>query len=176
MKAGPRRDPRRLRDILDAIERIHRWHATHATHAAPSADDVVDEPADMYRSAVLRELGVIGEAANALSDRFVAEHPELPWKQIRGFRNRVVHEHWDTDWAIIEKIVTRSLPELQRVAAPSAAPKERPPSFAEAARRPPWGTPVPAVAHGPTCDVWMPLARTRCGLRPGHKGHHRSAC
>ena len=117
MKAGRRHDPRRLRDIVDAIERIQRWHATQA---ATSADDFFGELGDMYRSAVMRELAVIGEAANALSDRFVAEHPELPWKQIRGFRNRVVHEYWDTDWAIIEEIVTTSLPELQRVAGPSS--------------------------------------------------------
>ena len=129
----------------------------------------------MYRSALLRELAVIGEAASALSDRFVAEHPELPWKQIRGFRNRVVHEYWDTDWAIIEEIVTTSLPELQRIAASSAAPEAQPSSFSDALRRPPWGAPVPAAAPGPRCDVWMPLARARCALRPGHTGHHRSA-
>lgn len=172
MKAEPRRDPRRLRDILDAIERIQRWHARRA---APLADDVSEEPADMYRSAVLRELAVIGEAASALSDRFVAEHPELAWKQIRGFRNRVVHEHSETVWAIIEEIVTTSLPELQRIAASSAAPEAQPSSFSDALRRPPWGAPIPAVAPGPRCDVWMPLARTRCALRPGHTGHHRSA-
>jgi uncharacterized protein with HEPN domain len=173
VKAGRRRDPQRARDIVDAIERIDRWHALQA---APLAEDFYGELGDMYRAAVMRELAVIGEAASALSDRFLSEHPELPWRQIRGFRDRVVHEHWDTDWAIIEEIVTTSLPELQRVAGPSAAPpKEPPPSFSDAARRPPWGAPVPAVAPGPSCGVWMPLARARCALRPGHAGHHRSA-
>ena len=62
-----RRDGERACDILGAIAKIERWRTLH------------DSNDDMFRSAVMRELGVIGEAANALSDEFKSQHPEIPW-------------------------------------------------------------------------------------------------
>ncbi len=97
------RDLRRLGDILGSIGKIRRWKATQEQH-------------DMYRSAVLRELGIIGEAANHLSDGFTSAHPEVPWRSVVGLRNALVHEYWDTHWPLIEAIVDNDLPGLERAA------------------------------------------------------------
>lgn len=132
----------------------------------------------MYRSAVMRELAVVGEAAGALSDQFAASHPELPWKQIRGFRNRAVHSYWDTDWAVIEDIVSNDLPRLRDVAQSGAAPAARvePTQLADVARRRRWaGSPPARQGDGERCNAWMPIARTCCALEPGHRGHHRAS-
>lgn len=93
------RDGRRLRDIADSIAKVQRWTAE-------------SREGDMYRSAVFRELAVIGEAANHLSDQFKADHPEIPWPRIVGLRNALVHEYWDTHWPLIEAVVRESLPTL----------------------------------------------------------------
>lgn len=178
MRRSRRLDPLRIRDIVESIGRIERWSKERNT-SPPSS--FAAEPGDMYRSAVLRELTVIAEAALALSDRFVAEHPDLPWSEIRGFRNRVVHEYWDTDWAIIEQMIARDLPALQCAVAlfvePPSAP-DVPELLRAASQRPEWSSPVarPTTAGDvATCGAWMPIARARCALPPGHAGHHRSS-
>lgn len=45
--------------------------------------------------AVIRAIEVIGEAAGRVSDDFVAQHPEIPWRQIIGMRNRMIHGYDD---------------------------------------------------------------------------------
>jgi len=42
-------------------------------------------------SAVLYQIGVIGEAVKRLSEPFRAAHPSIPWSRIAGMRNRVIH-------------------------------------------------------------------------------------
>jgi uncharacterized protein with HEPN domain len=47
----------------------------------------------MLRFAVERQLLVLGEAANHLTDEFRDEHPEIPWRQIIGLRHILAHEY-----------------------------------------------------------------------------------
>ena len=93
MSRQSRRDTERSGDILDAIAKIERWRA-----ARNHADD-------MFRSAVMRELAVIGEAVNGLSDGFKTSRPEIPWRSIVDLRNVLTHYYWDTAWALIEHLL-----------------------------------------------------------------------
>ena len=68
----------------------------------------------MFRSAVMCELGVIGEAANTLSDKFKTERPEIPWRSIADLRNVLTHHYWDTVWALIEQTLDDDLGLLRR--------------------------------------------------------------
>jgi len=98
-----RGDRLRARDIIDAINRIEAW----------VSDKTAAWPADLFRSGVLREMAVIGEAAANISDEFKQAHPEIPWRSIIGFRNKLVHEYWDTAWSIVEDAIRTSLPPLK---------------------------------------------------------------
>ena len=66
----------------------------------------------IFQDAVLRQLTIVGEASTKVSREFTSRHPEIPWQQIAGFRNRIVHDYFgfnlDTAW----QIETVSLPEL----------------------------------------------------------------
>ena len=62
--------------------------------------------------AVIRNFEIIGEAANRLPEDFKASHSEIDWHRIRGFRNRIVHDYFGIDYAIVWKIKTLFLPEL----------------------------------------------------------------
>ena len=55
---------------------------------------------------------VIGEAAAGLSDGFIAQHPEVPWRQIIATRNRVVHGYFEVDLDILWDVAIIDVPEL----------------------------------------------------------------
>jgi uncharacterized protein with HEPN domain len=70
----------------------------------------------MVQKAVLYELVTIGEAANNLSDKLKAMHPEVPWRDIVDFRNVLAHHYWAISLEIVGKIIKDEdkLPTLKR--------------------------------------------------------------
>ena len=74
-----------IADIIEAIERIQLY--TRGT----SAEDFVRDGKTV--DAVLRNISVIGEAAANLPEELKVAHPEIPWKEMIGMRNKVIHEY-----------------------------------------------------------------------------------
>jgi uncharacterized protein with HEPN domain len=68
---------------------------------------------DKTWSAVLYQIGVIGEAVKRLSETFRAAHPSIPWTQIAAMRNRVIHGYDSVDLELVWRTATVSVPELQ---------------------------------------------------------------
>lgn len=66
----------------------------------------------LIRYAVERQLLVIGEAANHVSEAFREKHPEIPWGQIIGQRNILAHEYGEILAERIWLAATKSVPEL----------------------------------------------------------------
>ncbi len=62
--------------------------------------------------AVVRNFEIIGEAANRIDEDFRNNNPEIEWKRIRGFRNRIVHDYFGIDYAIVWNIVATYINEL----------------------------------------------------------------
>jgi uncharacterized protein with HEPN domain len=62
--------------------------------------------------AVIRNFEVIGEAANRIDPDFRDKNPEIEWKRIRGFRNRIVHEYFGIDYEIVWEIINTYLDEM----------------------------------------------------------------
>ncbi|MDE2058711.1 MAG: DUF86 domain-containing protein [candidate division NC10 bacterium] len=62
--------------------------------------------------AVMWNLTIIGEAARHIPPTVEAAYPEIPWPQIRGMRNRIVHGYEQIDWEIVWKAVQEELPPL----------------------------------------------------------------
>jgi uncharacterized protein with HEPN domain len=67
---------------------------------------------DMRALAVVRLIEILGEAARAVSDSTRALHPEIPWRQIIGTRDRLIHGYESVDLDVVWVIVTRDLPAL----------------------------------------------------------------
>jgi uncharacterized protein with HEPN domain len=84
-----RRESLYLADIVEAARTVARWLSEHGDRW---------ESDDILRNAVLRQLMVIGEAASNLSEELRSTLPEIPWRQIRGFRNHAVHAYFSLDW------------------------------------------------------------------------------
>ena len=67
---------------------------------------------EMLALAVIRLLEVMGEATRGLSQEVKDKNPQIPWKQIAGTRDRLIHGYFDVDLDIIWNIVSRDLPPL----------------------------------------------------------------
>lgn len=65
-------------------------------------------------SGILRELEIIGEAAGKISSETQNRFPEIPWKQMIGMRNRLIHAYFDIDHAIIWKTIEEILPSFSK--------------------------------------------------------------
>jgi len=65
------------------------------------------------QDAVLRNFGVIGEAVNHLPEGIREAHPEIPWPQMRGLRNLVIHEYFGINLEILWATVQENLPPLK---------------------------------------------------------------
>jgi len=55
----------------------------------------------------------LGEAARQLPEDFTSRYPNVPWRQIAGLRNRIVHDYFDLDLEIIWQVIYHDLPSLQ---------------------------------------------------------------
>jgi uncharacterized protein with HEPN domain len=62
--------------------------------------------------AVVRNFEIIGEAANRIDPDFRDANPEIEWKRIRGFRNRIVHDYFGIDYEIVWSIIESYLDEM----------------------------------------------------------------
>lgn len=61
---------------------------------------------------VIRRLEIIGEAANRVSAETKQKHPDLPWTEMIGMRNMMIHEYDNLDFEIVWETVQRDLPVL----------------------------------------------------------------
>ena len=100
-----RDDRERLLHIQDAIERIEKY--AKKGKEAFARDELI-------QSWILRHLQIIGEACRALSPEFKAQHSDVPWSDIIGMRNILVHDYFGIDVEAVWSAVERDLPELKR--------------------------------------------------------------
>ncbi len=98
-----RRDDERLADIVEAAEKI----AVRAAKRRAAFD--ADEDTQIV---LVHLIQMIGEAAAGLSDGFIAQHPEVPWRQIIATRNRVVHGYFEVDLDILWDVAVIDVPLL----------------------------------------------------------------
>jgi uncharacterized protein with HEPN domain len=91
----------RLTDIQMAIARVYSYR--------PS---LKGEHSEMAVSAILREIGIIGEAVNALPESVIAKRPEIAWRQIAAMRNFLIHEYFNIDEAVVEDVIANDLDPL----------------------------------------------------------------
>ncbi len=65
-----------------------------------------------YHNSVSMSIYQVGEISNHLSEEFKDNHPDIPWRQIRGMRNLFAHEYYQMDLATIWKTAIEDIPVL----------------------------------------------------------------
>ena len=95
-----------LNDILESIDKVEQYTRGMSFDTFSNDQKSID--------AVVRNLEIIGEAANRLPDDFKERHSNVEWYKVVGLRNRIIHEYFGIDLQIIWQIVHVDLPELRQ--------------------------------------------------------------
>jgi len=95
-----------LDDILEAIEKIRDYTELMSFESFYNDPKTID--------AVNRNLGIIGEAANRLTDEIKCKYPNIEWHRIIGLRNIIIHDYTSVDLEIIWDIVKNKLSLLEK--------------------------------------------------------------
>ena len=101
-----KKDKAYLKDILDAISDIEAFIAN-----INESEFYINKE---KRYAVVRALEIIGEAVKNLSKELRAKHKEIPWKEIAGMRDKLIHWYFGIKWELVWETVKNKIPELKK--------------------------------------------------------------
>jgi len=93
--------------IREAIESIEEYLENVTYHNFASSKMIID--------AVVRELEIVGEASNNLSDEFREKHPEILWRKMKNMRNFLIHEYFGVNTKIVWSTCKEDLPKLKKL-------------------------------------------------------------
>jgi len=94
-----------LHHILDAISRIEEY-----THGIKRRAFIGSH---MVQDAVMRQIEIIGEATKRLSKEIRDKHLEIPWKDMAGLRDKLIHGYFGVDLDAVWDTVERDIPQLK---------------------------------------------------------------
>jgi uncharacterized protein with HEPN domain len=109
--SSKRRDRDYLGDILEAMQRLIAY--TEEMSYEQFMGDT------RTQDAVLRNVKVIGEAVKQLSSSLKQKHPALPWKDMAGMRDKVIHHYfginYDIVWTVAREEAPRYVPAIESI-------------------------------------------------------------
>lgn len=97
-------DKIRLTHMLDAAQK--------AVEFGKGKNEAVLAKDEKLTLAIVRLLEIVGEAAKNVSEETRNQSLDIPWKDIAGTRDRLIHGYFDVDLNIVGEIITKDLPNL----------------------------------------------------------------
>ena len=94
-----------VRDILDSINAIEEFVKDY------SFADFIQEKKTNY--AVIRAIEIIGEATKNLPKSFRRKYPEVPWDEMAGMRDKLIHHYFGVDMEVLWLTATENVPRLK---------------------------------------------------------------
>jgi len=93
-----------LQDIQNSVTKIFKY-TTNIDYQEFVSNDMV-------KDAVERNFEIIGEAVKNLSEDFRNKYPNIPFKQIAGMRDKLIHDYFGVDYEIVWKTIKDKLPQF----------------------------------------------------------------
>jgi len=91
-----------LRHILDAITRTESY-----THGV---DEAAFFAQPLLQDGVIRQIEIIGEAVKQLSSALRDRYPQIPWKDVAGMRDKLIHQYFSVDIGAVWLTAVHDLP------------------------------------------------------------------
>lgn len=95
-----------IKDIVAAMESIEEFIAGMSYEEFQRDDKTA--------SAVMRKLEIIGEAVKQLPIEVRAKHVAIPWKEMAGMRDKLIHFYFGVDYSLVWRAITERIPEVKR--------------------------------------------------------------
>jgi len=95
-----------IRHILENIKKIEDFSKRI------SKEELKND--ELRKYAIVRAIEVIGEAVKNLSNEFKEKHKDIPWKEIIGTRDIMIHKYFGVDLEIVWDIIENNLPDLKK--------------------------------------------------------------
>lgn len=96
----------RIQDILTCIEKIERYTSGMTMTEFKKEEIIID--------AVVRNFEIIGEASKHISVSIRNKYPDVPWSEMAGIRNILIHEYFGVDTKILWNTAKKDLPSLKK--------------------------------------------------------------
>lgn len=108
MTPGPEADRVLLAHMRECLDRIQEYTA---------GDRARFEASRLVQDAVIRNLQTLAESSQRLSTAIKGTEPQIPWRELAGFRNVIVHGYLGIDLQAVWLVVERDLPPLAKAVA-----------------------------------------------------------
>jgi uncharacterized protein with HEPN domain len=95
-----------LDDILESIELLEKYTKDLSLEIFYEDSQIQD--------AIIRRIEIIGEAAKHFPESVRERHPKIPWRDVIGMRNYIVHDYFGINYDLLWEVATKDIYELKK--------------------------------------------------------------